>query len=126
MRPKDITQTQPADQSLLLAPRSGRSLSFRLPQPVDLSQCVYLGLDFTIIGEAPLLDLGEDQLTVDAEFEASPVGRNQHEGCDIFLVLYENFFRQTDGSRLVASGGTVNQFQSHGKPPVGVDYLRIL
>jgi len=96
------------------------------PWPVDLLQCVYLGLDFTVFGEAPLLNLGEDQFTIDAEFEASPIGGNQREGCDIFLVLYENFFRQTDGSRLVASGGTVNQFQSHGKPPVGVDYLRIL
>ena len=87
---------------------------------------VYLGFDFAVFGKAALLDFGEDQFSVDAEFKASFVRGNQREAGDVLLVFYENLFRQTDGFGLVASGRAVNQFQLHGDPPVGMDGLGVL
>ena len=85
--------------------------SRRVPSPnacCGLFAGVDFGLDFTVFGEAALLDFGVDQFAADAEFEASLVGGNQREGGDVLLVFDENLFRQTDGFGLVASGRAVN------------------
>ena len=87
---------------------------------------VYLGFDFAVFGKAALLDFGEDQFSVDAEFKTSFVRGNQREAGDVLLVFYENLFRQTDGFALIASGRAVDQFQSHAKPPVVVGGLRVV
>ena len=91
-----------------------------------LNAGVYFGFDFVVFGKTTLRDFGENQFVVDTEFEASPIRGNQREAGDVFLVLYENLFRQTDGFVFVASGRTVDQFQSHAIPPVVMGGLRVV
>jgi len=57
----------------------------------------YSGFDFVVFGEVALLELGEDQFTIDTQFELSSCSRYQSEPFDVRLVIGEDFCRQTDG-----------------------------
>ena len=56
-----------------------------------------VGFDLGGLGEAPLLQLGEDQLAVNGDLESSAIGGNYRAPRDVHLFLAEDLFRQTDG-----------------------------
>ena len=67
-----------------------------------------------LIGEAPGLQLGVDQLSVERQFEAAAARGDQLQLADLLLVRREELARQTDGLRLVVSHRTVDEFHVHG------------
>ena|SRR6266446_1513762 len=54
-----------------------------------------------------------NQVTVDAELEASAALGNQFELLDLLFVSAQQLARQTDGLRLVVSHGAVLEFHLH-------------
>src|SRR5262249_2813254 len=62
------------------------------------------------------LELGVEQLAVDAQLEAPPAGRDHGELRDPLLDLGQEFRRQTDGLGLVVSDRTVFQLDLHRDP----------
>ena len=85
-----------------------------------------MGPDLVGLREAPLLQLGEDQLAIDADLESSANGGNDGESGDVHFFFVEDLFRQTDGFGLVASGRAVDKFQLHGKPPDEMEGSRVV
>ena len=69
--------------------------------------------DFLVFGKAVGLVLGIDLLAVHRDFEASAGGGLQVQGLNLVLEFLEQFLRQTDGMRLVISGGAVFNRNDH-------------
>ena len=74
-------------------------------------------LDLVVLGESPFLHLAVDKVTIDGDLESASIRRNQDEGFDVDLELFQQLFRQTGGSFLVASLGAVFEFELHGVSP---------
>jgi hypothetical protein len=66
-----------------------------------------LGEDFLVLGEAPLRELGEHELAVHRDLETTAVRGHEDELFEVELLLFQDFGRQTDGLRDVASGAAV-------------------
>jgi hypothetical protein len=56
-----------------------------------------------------------DEIVVENNFEDSPAGRHDDDLAQVVLELGKNLFRQTDGSRRIASLGAVLDRDSHGR-----------
>jgi hypothetical protein len=75
-------------------------------------------------GVAVGLQLGIQQLPVDADLEAAPIGGDDRQRFDLRLESFEQFYRQTGGAPGVVSNGAVFQLdlQQHVRfsqnPPV--------
>ena len=69
--------------------------------------------DPLFLGELPGLELGIDQVAVDAQLEAAALGRDELERLDLLFVRGQQLARQTDGLRLVVSHRTVHEFNIH-------------
>lgn len=61
-------------------------------------------------------EFGVHQFPVDGQFEAAAAGRLQFEALQLLFEFREDLARQTDGTRLVVSGGAVTQVDLHGCP----------
>lgn len=71
------------------------------------------GQDPRLVREFPGLELGVDQLAVDADLKTATPGGNEAQPCDLLLQGREELIRQTDGFRFVASHSAVLQLQFH-------------
>jgi hypothetical protein len=63
------------------------------------------------------LELGIDQVAVDAQLEATALGRDERERLNLLFVRGQQLARQTDGLRLVVSHRTVHEFNIHPYSP---------
>ncbi len=72
-------------------------------QPAHLAR---LGMPFG-------LQFGVQQFAVDADLKAPTIGGNKREAGDIGFKFLQQFGRQTDSPRGVASGNTVHDFDVH-------------
>jgi len=80
------------------------------------------GGHLAVLGEAPRLELREQEGVVLLDLEAAAVARDEDQLRDATLVLLEELFRQTDGSRLVVSNRAIGDLDLQRDPPwVGVE-----
>ena len=72
------------------------------------------GIDHRLlVGKLTRGKLGIDQFAIHSQFKTSTTARNQCQALDRLLVGGQEFVRQTDGARLIASLGAVRQFKFH-------------
>ena len=69
--------------------------------------------DLLVFRELPSLQLGINQLAVDADLESAAVGRNQDQLLDSRLQFSNEFVGQTDRFRFVVSNLAVNNLDFH-------------
>lgn len=82
-----------------------------------LETLAYRLLDAPVVGERSAFQLRVDELVVDADLEATPVGGEQRQFLDLLLELLDEMVRQTDGLGLVPSGRAILNADSHSTPP---------
>ena len=70
-------------------------------------------LDLVVFREPPFLDLGEDEVAVDAEFKPPLVGGDEGEGFDVLFERFQNRVRHTDGLGFIASSRAIDEFEFH-------------
>ena len=71
----------------------------------------------------PRCQLGEDQSSVDSYFEGTSIGGNHRDGLDARFKRFEQFSRQTDGTRSVMSDRAVfDGNDHHSAPEMGWNY----
>ena len=68
---------------------------------------------FVFLGEFAGLEFGIGEVPVETQFETAPVRRDQFEAFELRFVLRQDFGRQTDGLRLVASLSAIFQGNFH-------------
>ena len=82
-----------------------------------LVEMLQSGPNFRVFGEAVGLELGKDFLAVHQHLEPPVVERLQLQAGNALLEFFENFLRQTDGSRFVLSSGAVFDNDLQGLSP---------
>src|SRR5262249_26092205 len=68
-----------------------------------------------LLGELARLELGIDQVAVDAQLETATARRNELQLTDLLFVGGQELARQTDGLGLVISHRTVFEFYLHSR-----------
>ena len=69
--------------------------------------------DFLVVRESAGLQLGKNQLPVDADFKSAAIGWNEDESLDPCFELRNEPFGQTDRLWFVVSGLAVDDFDFH-------------
>lgn len=83
------------------------NLRFNLPTRLVLADRFFNLFQFW---ESSFLQFGEDEFPVNADLEASAVGRYYGQRGDILFLLFEYLIRHTDGFREVPSACAVLNF----------------
>ena len=63
-------------------------------------------------------ELGENFPSIQGDFKTTAGGRLQLQSGNLMFEFFQYFLRQTDGMRLVISGGTVFDSNRHRLPPL--------
>ena len=74
------------------------------------------GSDFSWFSMATSLQLGEDQLSINADLETAAIGRNQGDRPNLRFEQAEQFSYQAHGPRCIASNSAIDDFDVHDYP----------
>ena len=72
--------------------------------------------DLFVFGEPAALQFGVDELTVDAHFELSAVGRDEDEPFNPGFEFRDELVGQADRLRFIVSNLAVDEFDFHAVP----------